>query len=62
VLTVDVAFRGGTPHPDPDALCPNETTDVNCDGVTNVVDAVKLVEVALRGGDPNIQFCDPCAP
>ena len=60
VLIVDVAFRNGSPFPDPNGFCPYVTTDVNCNGVTNVVDAVLLVEVALRGGDASALFCDPC--
>ncbi|HUU45737.1 MAG TPA: hypothetical protein VM118_08385 [Acidobacteriota bacterium] len=60
VNAVNVAFRGAAATTDP--LCPYEQTDVSCDGVTNVIDVVKFVNVAFRGGDPDEQFCHPCAP
>ena len=49
VIAVNVAFRGAAATTDP--LCPYEQTDVSCDGFTNVIDVVKFVNVAFRGGE-----------
>jgi hypothetical protein len=57
---INVAFRGSAEIDDPNATCPIRTTDVNCDGVTSVVDVIKMVDVAFRAGDPAVVFCDPC--
>ena len=35
---------------------------VVCDGVTNVIDVVKFVNVAFRGGDAGVEFCEGCVP
>ncbi|HUU45600.1 MAG TPA: hypothetical protein VM118_07665, partial [Acidobacteriota bacterium] len=60
VLAIDVAFRGASSVFD--VSCPTEQTDVDCTGVTDVLDVVHFVNVAFRGGDPDVEFCDPCAP
>ena len=60
VKAVNVAFRQAPPVLD--AGCPSARTDVTCDGSTNVLDVVRFVNVAFRGGNPNTEFCDPCAP
>jgi hypothetical protein len=62
VWLVDVAFRNGDAIPDPNPSCPVETTDLDCDGDTDVVDAVLMVNVAFRNFDPQATFCNPCAP
>lgn len=55
---IDVAFRGvPATH---DRPCPTERTDVNCDLVTDVRDAVAAIDVAFRQADPVALFCDPC--
>ncbi|MEW5702569.1 MAG: trypsin-like peptidase domain-containing protein [Candidatus Zixiibacteriota bacterium] len=59
-LTAEIAFRGGVPIIDPD--CPHALagrTDVNCDGVTSVIDMVMMVDVAFRSMPKD--FCHPCA-
>jgi hypothetical protein len=45
-----------------DPACPNERTDVTCDGLTNVFDVIRFVDVAFRSVDPATAFCDPCLP
>ena len=40
--------------------CPFVETDVDCDGVTNVIDVVRFVNVAFRGGDAAVEFCEGC--
>jgi hypothetical protein len=59
---VSVAFRDGAPLPDPNGLCPYQTTDVNCSGFTDILDVTRMVEVAFRDGNPAAEFCSPCAP
>lgn len=59
---VNVAFRDGAPLPDPNGLCPYQTTDVDCSGFTDIIDVSRMVEVAFRNGSPAAQFCSPCAP
>jgi len=34
ILTIDVAFSGAAPIPDPNSTCPYLTTDVDCSGAT----------------------------
>ena len=60
VVTINVAFRGAPAIPDPNAACPDETTDVNCDTFTSVIDVVKIVNVAFRAANPATEFCNPC--
>ncbi|MCH8991103.1 MAG: S8 family serine peptidase [Acidobacteria bacterium] len=62
VRAVDVAFRGSPDIPDPDPTCLQKTTDIDCDGVTTILDVVRFVDVAFRNEDPELRFCDPCAP
>jgi len=59
---VSVAFRDGAPLPDPNGLCPYQTTDVDCSGFTDILDVSRVVEVAFRNGNPAAEFCSPCAP
>jgi hypothetical protein len=60
VVLVNYAFRSG-PLPARDATCSINRGDLNCDGVGNVLDVVVLVNVAFGGGDPTLEFCNPCA-
>jgi hypothetical protein len=60
VQTVNVAFRGAAPIPDPNGQCPYQATDTNCSNSTDVIDVVKMVNVAFRGANRATEFCDPC--
>jgi hypothetical protein len=60
LYTINVAFRGFAEIDDNNPLCPTKATDVNCDGVSSVIDVIKMVDVAFRAGDPAAVFCDPC--
>ena len=60
LYTINVAFRGYAEINDANPLCPKSATDVNCDGVSSVVDVIKMVDVAFRDGDPATVFCSPC--
>lgn len=62
VSVAEVAFRDGSPIPDPDPTCPRFTTDADCSGATDIIDIVLIVNVAFRDGLPEDNFCDPCAP
>ena len=62
VAIVGVAFQGADPIPDPNPFCPYETTDVNCDDVTDVLDVGLMNLVVNYGANPDSTFCDPCAP
>lgn len=62
VAIVGVAFQGADPIPDPNGFCPYETTDVNCDDVTDVLDVGLMNLVVNYGANPDSTFCDPCAP
>ncbi len=57
---IGIAFRAAATTPDPSVLCPYETFDMNCDGVTNVQDVVKIINVAFRGANVVTEFCSPC--
>jgi hypothetical protein len=57
-----VAFLGYDPIPDANAFCPYETTDVDCDDDTDVLDVMKFNYVVNYGADPDTLFCNPCAP
>ncbi len=59
VMLVDYVFRYG-PTPYQDAGCPANRAEINCDLQPNVVDVVRLVEVAFRNGDPDYFICNPC--
>lgn len=59
VTTVGVAFRG-VASPDPNVDCPYETTDMDCSGVTDVVDVVKVVNVSFRNANPATEYCVAC--
>lgn len=60
VNTINVAFRGIAPAPDPNAACPYESTDVDCTSATDVLDVVHVVNVAFRGVSAATEFCNPC--
>jgi hypothetical protein len=62
VAVIDVAFRGADPIPDPSLFCPFETTDVDCDSDTDVIDVTLMNQVVSYGANPDSTFCDPCAP
>ena len=56
--TVNIAFRNVSATVD--LNCPNQRTDVDCNGSTDIVDIVKVVDVAFRSADPAVKFCNPC--
>jgi hypothetical protein len=58
VQNVNVAFRGMPSTCD--GGCPSERSDVNCDGATDVIDVVKMVNVAFRGASMSTEFCNAC--
>ena len=58
VATIAVAMRGV--HPTQEGNCPIVTTDVDCDGLTNILDVVKMINVAFRGEPESSEFCNPC--
>ncbi len=60
VQVINVAFRGFPAQPDPNPLCPVETTDVDCNHATDILDVSHMINVAFRGGNPATEFCNPC--
>jgi hypothetical protein len=60
VLLVDYIFRHGAVPP-ADPACPTHRGELNCDEIPNIVDVVRIVEVAFRSGDPKIWICNPCS-
>ncbi|HWO56071.1 MAG TPA: hypothetical protein VNN55_00740 [bacterium] len=58
VATLNVAFRGAGAILDPG--CPVARSDVDANGVTDIVDAVKVVGVAFRGQMIAATYIDPC--
>lgn len=58
IETVNVAFRGQPATQDPH--CPYSQTDVNCDGRTDIVDAVRVSLVTFAGYDAGEFVCRPC--
>lgn len=60
ILVRDVANGSHAPIPDSNAFCPVQTTDVNCDGVTNVADRTLMYSVVFLGENPDSVFCNPC--
>jgi hypothetical protein len=58
VMTVNVAFRGGTDVADVECCPHTSRLDHTCDCVVSVLDVVVIVNAAFRGGPPP---CDPCA-
>lgn len=62
ILTIDVAFSGAPPIPDPNLTCPYLTTDVDCSGATDVFDVIKVIQVAFGVSTPAMEFCTPCGP
>ena len=56
--TINVAFRAKPATTDPG--CSRARTDVDCNGVTDVVDAVRVAMVAFAGFDPALLYCEPC--
>lgn len=60
ILAVGVAFRAAPAESDPASCCPVVKTDLDCDGLTTVVDVVKMIELAFRNGDPVQVLCQPC--
>jgi hypothetical protein len=59
---VEVTFRGGSPAPDPNGLCPLARSDVDCDGAPTVLDVVRIINVVFRNHDPATEYCTPCGP
>jgi hypothetical protein len=55
---IDVAFRSVPSVVD--RPCPTERTDVTCDHLTDIRDVVTVIDVAFRGADPALRFCNPC--
>lgn len=60
VATINVAFRGAAALIDPNANCPYEQSDVNCDAVTGIQDVVRVVNVAFRGLNAATEYCNAC--
>jgi hypothetical protein len=60
VATINVAFRGAAALIDPNASCPYEQSDFNCDTFTSVLDVVKVINVAFRGFNPATEYCNAC--
>lgn len=60
VKAVDISFSNAAQTRDPNLLCLYSPADVDCDGVTGIVDVIRLINVAFRGADPSITFCNPC--
>ncbi len=60
VYTLYVAFRGQSSIPDTSPVCPVNATDVDCNGHSDVIDVIKMIDVAFRSADPASVFCDPC--
>jgi hypothetical protein len=64
VMVANRAYRAYEALNDPSCPAHGVTvdglTDVDCSGVTDIVDHVRMVNVAFRGMDPGSQFCDPC--
>ena len=60
VATINVAFRGAAALIDPNANCPYEQSDFNCDTFTSVLDVVKVINVAFRGFNPATEYCNAC--
>lgn len=58
--TVNVAFRQQGLIPDPSVVCPYSDTDLNCDGVTNVLDLTGIIQVAFGGQPLQSVACNPC--
>ncbi len=58
IETVSVAFRDKPSITDPG--CPRARTDVDCNGVTDVVDAVRVALVSFAAFDRAVFYCDPC--
>jgi hypothetical protein len=58
IETIQVAFSGKPTTTDPG--CTRQRTDVDCNGVTNVVDAVRIALVSFAGFDRAVLYCDPC--
>ena len=58
--TIGVAFRGYSANVDTNPNCPYDLTDPDCSGAADIVDVIKVVNVAFRGADPETEFCSPC--
>lgn len=56
--TIGVSFRGDAAQSS--GSCWVENTDVDCTGSTDVVDVVKIIDVAFRGIPPGLRFRNPC--
>ena len=59
-IAIDIALRGASVPPDPSPNCTIEVTDVDCSGWTDVIDVVKVLNVALRNANAATEYCDPC--
>lgn len=60
IYTLNVAFGGRADISDNSPACPVTTTDVDCNGHTDIIDALKMIYVAFNSVDPATIFCDPC--
>jgi hypothetical protein len=58
VATIGVALRGLSSVEDPS--CPIVGSDVDCSGAVDIMDVVKMIDVAFRGGNLATTFCSPC--
>jgi len=58
VYLINYMFRGG-PAPAADPNCPViNNGDVNCDGILNLIDIVRLADYLFR--NPKNAPCNPC--
>ena len=59
VADINYIFRNGD-VPFQDVGCPENRGEVNCDQVPNVLDIIRIVNVAFRTYDYDAEICDPC--
>lgn len=60
VTTIDIAFRGKPEEADPSPSCLHVKSDVDCSGLTDIVDVVKMISVAFAAEPATTVFCNPC--
>ena len=57
---INVAFREQPDIPDLSPTCPYSDTDINCDGLTSILNLTGIIQVAFSGEVPSSVFCNPC--
>jgi hypothetical protein len=60
VQAIDIAFRNEAEISQP--YCPFSTIDTDCNDVIDILDIVNFIDVSFRNGDPDVLYCDACAP